>query len=231
MRDLAVSAPPAPPAPAGLDVAEPIAAEPHARVQDDAVADLGPGVAHDVRIHLDLVAHHHAVAEDAAAPEPDIAAEADAAPQDHVRPDRDRILPGAAPADDRGGMHARLPDGLGVEHGKDGEQRHLGVRDHDADRGPFRFRGEFLPQQHDRGCRAPEVREIAGSGQKREVARLGALERGDPGDAGFGRPHQPAARQGRDFARGQGVGGRGRGGHGAGGLPTAPVTGAAARGR
>src|SRR2546430_6163831 len=103
------------------DVAEPIRAQPHARVQDHPASHDRAAVTHHVGHDLYVVPQLHAVSQDHTRGNPHVAAEAYVPAEHRVRSDRNGLLPNDAPFDHRRAMRARLPSRLRVEHGDDRE--------------------------------------------------------------------------------------------------------------
>src|SRR2546427_5558517 len=210
------------------DIAEAVAPQHRAPVHDHAFAERRPGIERDARIQLRVVADRHAVAQHAARADATVAAELHFPPEDGMRPDRDRFLPGRPVADDRCRMDAGFPDGLWIQHGKHDQQRRIRIGDDDARLGTAIRRFQRRRDQHDRRAGALKVGCVPGRGKKRQIAGTRALERRDPGDGDGAWPHQTPPGECRDFTRGERP--RSRRIHRGTDAPpaTAPATGAAA---
>ncbi len=165
------------------DVSEPVAAQPRPGVHDHAISEGRAAVAHDLRVELHCVPDHDSVPQHAARTDTDVAAQAHPVTQHGVGTDRDRFLPHAARTDHRGRMDARCPRGLRIQHRQHGEERDVRVGDDDPARGSVPLFGKLRRAEHHRGLRTLKVGEIAASDKKRELARAGAIERGDALDA------------------------------------------------
>src|SRR5206468_6658262 len=114
------------------DVAEPIAPQHRAGVDDHALAQGRARVERDARVELRVLADRHAVAEHAARADADVAPELHLAAETGVRTDGDRPLPGRSPPDDGRRMDAGFPDGLRIQDGKHDQQRGVRLGNDDA---------------------------------------------------------------------------------------------------
>jgi hypothetical protein len=93
------------------------------------------------------------------------------------------------------GVHA------GSDQYRQRREGELRVGDDHPARGPARLLGELGAAEDDRGLRALKVGEIAASDKKREVARAGAIERGNAVDGDICRSDEPPACKSGELAR------------------------------
>src|SRR3989441_6630050 len=183
------------------DVAEPVRAEPGARMQDHAVPDDRAAIADDMRIQLDVIPHLHPAPQHARRADLDVPAEPHALPQHDVGSDRYGFVPDGPAPDHRRRVDARGPGRLGVEHRYDRQQGDVRIPYDYTARRPPGFLCKIRFAEHDRGPRLLKIREVAPAGKKRQVVWAGSIDRSNAGDRDVGRTDQLPLCERRDLGR------------------------------